>query len=170
MPNELARNAKRNCALHLDLQRLQTARLIGQETYVHLFPVEVGQRADACLAADLSLGHVVIALLQNERFLRVRKLRCVLRSLPLPAERITRGKLQDSRSSYRGSEQPSEICKSPYLTVLSVAWRSGYPLTSRALAGRRDGIFLSLKLTLGGIRRAFRISISMERRLIATFG
>ncbi len=50
-----------------------------QHAGILLLPIEVGRLADARLAADLGNRDTFITLLQNERLLRVRKLRCLHR-------------------------------------------------------------------------------------------
>src|SRR5690606_41683723 len=46
-----------------------------QQPVILLLPIEISRLADPGLAADLGDRHAVIALLQNERLLGVRKLR-----------------------------------------------------------------------------------------------
>jgi hypothetical protein len=69
----------------LVLELLQPAHLGQLQTVVLLFPIEVGRLADPGLPADVRNQHAVRALLQNERLLGVRELRCLHRPPLLPA-------------------------------------------------------------------------------------
>ena len=61
----------------LDLERLQAAHLIRQPPPIALLPIELGRLIYASLATDLRNRRAFIALLQDERFLRLRKSRCL---------------------------------------------------------------------------------------------
>lgn len=72
----------------LALQLLQPLHLGRQQTGKLLLPVEVRRLADPGLPADLRNWGPVFVLLDDERFLRVRKLQCLYRdSAPLPARK-----------------------------------------------------------------------------------
>ncbi len=63
----------------LVLELLQLLHLRRQHAGIFFLPIEVGRLADPRLAADLGNRHTFITLLQNERLLGVRKLRCLHR-------------------------------------------------------------------------------------------
>lgn len=59
-------------------ERLQAAHLVLQQLAISLLPVEVGGLADPGLAVDLRNRRTFLVLLQNERFLRIGELRCLI--------------------------------------------------------------------------------------------
>lgn len=70
----------------LVLELLQPAHIRWQHAVLLLLPVEVGRLADPGPAADVRDGTAVHTLLQDERHLRVIKLRCLDRFSLLPAK------------------------------------------------------------------------------------
>jgi hypothetical protein len=58
-------------------ESLQPPHLVRQQPAVSLLPVEVSRLADPRLAADLGNRSAFLALLQDERLLRFRELRCL---------------------------------------------------------------------------------------------
>ena len=60
--------------------------LVRQQPAIPLFPIEVGRLADPRLAADLSDRRSFLVLLDDERLLRVRELRCLHAVTPRPAK------------------------------------------------------------------------------------
>lgn len=72
----------------LILQLLQSLRFRRQQPVI--FPVEIDCLADPRAAADLRHRNAVRSLLQTERLLYVRKLRCLHHSAPLPAGTLLR--------------------------------------------------------------------------------
>lgn len=80
----------------LVLKLLQPLHLGRQQSVVFLLPVEVRRLADPRPTTDLRDGDSVRSLLQNERLLRVRELRCLQRDVT--AENST-----FERSSFQGS-------------------------------------------------------------------
>src|SRR4029078_10009798 len=76
---------------------------------VALLTIEVVRRADAGLAADVSHRNPVAALLQNERLLRFRKLRCLHRLPLLPARESDAENSTQKRSSLPGADQAAPI-------------------------------------------------------------
>jgi len=67
-----------------------------------LLPVEIGRLADPCLAADLSHRRSFLALLDDERLLRVRELRCLHAKPPCPAKENYGGKLYPQMAQLLG--------------------------------------------------------------------
>lgn len=73
-----------------------------------LLPVDVGRLAGACLAADLRRRRAFLALLDDECFLRVRKLRC-LHVIPLFSQPGNHsGKLQLQTVQFAGIRSVSK--------------------------------------------------------------
>ncbi|MGF7055733.1 hypothetical protein GGC47_004946 [Bosea sp. OAE752] len=77
----------------LVLELLQPAHLSRQKPLVLLLPIEIGRLADPGPPADLRHRNPVHTLLQDERLLRVRKLRVLHRFPLLPAQGNRHGKL-----------------------------------------------------------------------------
>ena len=87
----------------LVLELLQPLHLGRKQPGILLLPVEVGRLADPGLAADLSNRRALVALLDDERLLRVREI-ARLHPFPLlsqPGKR--RGKLQPQSVQFPGS-------------------------------------------------------------------
>jgi hypothetical protein len=95
----------RACWSDAVLKLLQPPHLRRLHAVVLLLPIEVSRLADSGLPADLCNRYAVLALLQNERFLRVRELRGLHR-LPLlpPAKGKYRGNSNSERPSFRGAD------------------------------------------------------------------
>src|SRR5579871_3892472 len=105
---EIGNHLLQLCVLILEL--LQPAHLIRQQPVILLLPVEIRRLADPGLAADLRHRNPVTALLQNERLLRVRKLRRLHRFPLLPSLRKPPENSTQKRSSFLGSDQQLSPC------------------------------------------------------------
>jgi hypothetical protein len=81
---------------------LQPTHLIGQQPAILLLPGKVGRLPNPRLATDLSNRCAFLALLQDERLLRLRELRC-LHAIPLLSQPgKTSRKLQLQTIQFRG--------------------------------------------------------------------
>jgi hypothetical protein len=86
----------------LVFELLEPLHLGRQQTCILLLPIEVCRLADASLAADLGNWCAFLALLDDERLLRVQKLRC-LHLIPLLSQPGNRsGKLQPQTVQFAG--------------------------------------------------------------------
>lgn len=86
----------------LVLELLQPLHLVRQQACVFFLPVEVGRLADPCLSTDLGNRRAFLPLLDDERLLRVLKLRC-LHLIPLLSQPGNRsGKLQLQTVQFAG--------------------------------------------------------------------
>ncbi len=86
----------------LVLKRLQPPHLVRQQPAIPLLPVEIGRLADPRLAADLGHRRALIALLQDERLLRLREPRCFHRSPLLSQPGKVSRKLQFQTVQFSG--------------------------------------------------------------------
>src|SRR5579871_5687541 len=100
---EIGNHLLQLCVLILEL--LQPAHLIRQQPVILLLPVEIRRLTDPGLAADLRHRNPVTALLQNERLLRVRKLRPFIVFRSSPAQEAT-GKLYPKTIQFSGIRPP----------------------------------------------------------------
>lgn len=90
------------------VSRAFRTHLIWQQPAIPLLPVEVGHLTDSSLAADLGDLRAFLALLQNNRLLRFRELRCLHRSQLLSQPGNISRKLQFQTLQFSG--QSNFIC------------------------------------------------------------
>ena len=83
-----------------------SAHLVGQQPTISLLPVTVRRRIDTGLTADLDHRCTFLALLQDKRFLRLRKPRCIHRSQLLSQPRKFSRKLQFQTIQFSGLRSP----------------------------------------------------------------
>src|SRR5690606_6504355 len=90
--------------------------LVRQQTAIPLLPVEISRLADPGLAADLRHRRAFLTLLQDERLLRLRELRCLHRlpTLFRPGKRT--GKLQLQTIQFSGGRASTNV--SPLLAMI----------------------------------------------------
>ena len=109
----------------LVLELLQPAHLGRQQAVVSLLPIEIGRLTDPCLPADLSHRHSVRTLLQNERFLGVRKLRGLHRSTLLPAGGSARKTLTKNDPVFAASDHALRCQQSTWRSFARRSLRAG---------------------------------------------
>jgi hypothetical protein len=82
---------------------------VGSGPSYFILPIEVGRLADPGLPADLRHRHAIIALLQDERPLRLRKPRCLHRSPLLPSPGKQPENSSQKRSCFQGAEHHLDL-------------------------------------------------------------